>query len=136
MKLPNSEFSTPHHHTHFVFSEQTPILNGTLPEGKFTNESKIVLGPCEESVDDARSSMAAFDLKILRRLAKFTLPILLAIFLIPFVFSQTGIDKINEYNRQQANNYLENLSFIVAFVGGMISVLLPCTLAILPAFFA
>jgi len=53
-----------------------------------------------------------------------------------FVFSQTGLDKIKEYNIERSNFYLANLSFIVAFVGGMISVLLPCTLAILPAFFA
>ena len=50
--------------------------------------------------------------------------------------AQTGLDKINEYNQQQAVNYLQNLSFFVAFIGGVISVLLPCTLAILPAFFA
>lgn len=56
--------------------------------------------------------------------------------LIPLSFAQTGLEKINEYNRQQAVFYLQNLSFFVAFIGGIISVLLPCTLAILPAFFA
>src|SRR3989338_5522639 len=64
--------------------------------------------------------------------------ILLAVFLflIPIVFSQSPLDRIYEYNQEQAVYYLQNLSFFVAFVGGMISVLLPCTLAILPAFFA
>ncbi|MBI2658293.1 cytochrome c biogenesis protein CcdA [Candidatus Woesearchaeota archaeon] len=56
--------------------------------------------------------------------------------LIPLSFAQTGLEKISEYNQQQAVFYLQNLSFFVAFIGGMISVLLPCTLAILPAFFA
>lgn len=56
--------------------------------------------------------------------------------LIPLAFSQTGLQKIEDYNQQQAVFYLQNLSFFVAFVGGIISVLLPCTLAILPAFFA
>ena len=55
---------------------------------------------------------------------------------VPLAFSQEGLQKIEEYNRQQATFYVQNLSFFVAFVGGMISVLLPCTLAILPAFFA
>ena len=56
--------------------------------------------------------------------------------LVPLSFSQAGLEKIQHYNQQQAVFYLQNLSFFVAFVGGMISVMLPCTLAILPAFFA
>ncbi len=101
-----------------------------------TDKSKFPLQfPFDENVTgkNARPFMAAFDFKILRR---FGFLILIAFLVIPFVFSQVGLDKIREYNNQQANNYLENLSFIIAFVGGMISVLLPCTLAILPAFFA
>src|SRR3990167_6287529 len=50
--------------------------------------------------------------------------------------AQTGLQKLADYSQQQAVFYLQNLSFFVAFIGGMISVLLPCTLAILPAFFA
>ena len=50
--------------------------------------------------------------------------------------AQTGLQKLADYSQQQAIFYLQNLSFFVAFIGGMISVLLPCTLAILPAFFA
>lgn len=56
--------------------------------------------------------------------------------LVSIVLAQEGLQKIEDYNRQQAVYYLQNLSFFVAFVGGIISVLLPCTLAILPAFFA
>lgn len=64
--------------------------------------------------------------------------ILLALILlvVPIAFSQTGLEKIGRYNQERAVFYLQNLSFFVAFIGGMISVLLPCTLAILPAFFA
>jgi len=58
------------------------------------------------------------------------------LFSMPVSFAQTGLQKITEYSQQQAVFYLQNLSFFVAFIGGMISVLLPCTLAILPAFFA
>src|SRR3989338_8528079 len=58
------------------------------------------------------------------------------LFSIPASFAQTGLQKLADYSQQQAIFYLQNLSFFVAFVGGMISVLLPCTLAILPAFFA
>ena len=67
---------------------------------------------------------------------KTTMLLFSMLILIPLVFAQTGLQKINVYNQQQAVFYLQNLSFFVAFVGGMISVLLPCTLAILPAFFA
>ncbi|MEK6983101.1 MAG: cytochrome c biogenesis CcdA family protein [Nanoarchaeota archaeon] len=58
------------------------------------------------------------------------------ILLIPLALAQNGLQKLADYNQQQAVFYLQNLSFFVAFIGGMISVLLPCTLAILPAFFA
>lgn len=47
-----------------------------------------------------------------------------------------GLHKIIEYNKQQANFYLKNLSFVVAFLAGILSVLTPCSLAIMPAFFA
>lgn len=63
------------------------------------------------------------------------LPLILALAL-PLAFAQSGLEKINDYNQKQAVFYLQNLSFFVAFIGGILSVLLPCTLAILPAFFA
>ena len=61
---------------------------------------------------------------------------MLFLLVIPISFSQTGLDKIREYNQQQAIFLLQNLSFFVAFLCGLISGLLPCTLSILPAFFA
>jgi cytochrome c-type biogenesis protein len=47
-----------------------------------------------------------------------------------------GLRKILDYNNEQANYYLKNISFIVAFLAGILSILNPCTLAIMPAFFA
>ena len=68
---------------------------------------------------------------------KTSITLLLAFaFFLQTVFAQIGLQKILQYNNQQAIFNLQNISFFVAFVGGMISVLLPCTLAILPAFFA
>lgn len=64
------------------------------------------------------------------------IPLAMSLALPAIAIAQTGLQKINEYNRQQAIFYLQNLSFFAAFAGGIISVLLPCTLAILPAFFA
>src|SRR3989338_6849608 len=62
--------------------------------------------------------------------------IVVLVLLSNLAISQTGLQKIKDYNQQQSVFYLQNLSFFVAFIGGIISVLLPCTLAILPAFFA
>ena len=62
--------------------------------------------------------------------------VLIFLLLLNFVVAQTGLETIVQYGNQQAIFYLQNLSFFVAFLGGVISVLLPCTLAILPAFFA
>tara|TARA_B100001971_G_scaffold80289_1_gene74067 strand:+ start:15649 stop:16653 length:1005 start_codon:yes stop_codon:yes gene_type:complete len=47
-----------------------------------------------------------------------------------------NLQKIAEYNNQQAQFYLKNLSFLIAFLAGIIGILTPCSLAILPAFFA
>ncbi len=47
-----------------------------------------------------------------------------------------NLQKVADYNNEQANFYLKNLSFIVAFLAGIIGILTPCSLAILPAFFA
>ncbi|MBI4439962.1 cytochrome c biogenesis protein CcdA [Candidatus Woesearchaeota archaeon] len=64
----------------------------------------------------------------------------LFLFLLPFVAGElslpTGLQKINEYNQGQAAFFSENLTFLIAFVGGILSFLLPCTIAILPAYFA
>ena len=64
----------------------------------------------------------------------------------PFILAHGGdeidenlpenIQKLTEYNHEQADFYLRNLSFIVAFLAGILGILTPCSLAILPAFFA
>lgn len=55
----------------------------------------------------------------------------------------TGIDKqlnvlqkIQDYNRFAAESTLRNVSFLIAFLGGILSFLAPCTVALLPAFLA
>ncbi len=47
-----------------------------------------------------------------------------------------GLQKIIDYNQNQAVFFSDHLTFFVAFLGGMLSFFLPCTLAILPAYFA
>lgn len=47
-----------------------------------------------------------------------------------------AIQKINEYNQQQANLFFEKISIFVAFLAGMLSFLAPCTLAIVPVYFS
>ena len=47
-----------------------------------------------------------------------------------------GLQKILEYNQEQAGYYLEAISFFVAFLGGLLALLSPCTLAILPMYFS
>ncbi len=47
-----------------------------------------------------------------------------------------NIQKSIEYKHEQADFYLRNLSFIIAFLAGILGILTPCSLAILPAFFA
>ncbi|MDP3728035.1 MAG: cytochrome c biogenesis CcdA family protein [bacterium] len=47
-----------------------------------------------------------------------------------------SIQKIIDYNNQQAAYYLENITYIVAFLAGLLAVLSPCTLAIVPMYFS
>lgn len=47
-----------------------------------------------------------------------------------------GLQRVAQYNEELALFYLQNLSFIVAFLAGILSLLSPCILPILPAFFA
>jgi cytochrome c-type biogenesis protein len=75
---------------------------------------------------------------------KIFLFLLLAVILLSFnVFSHLeddnlpeGLHKVIDYNNQKAIFYFKNLSFVVAFLAGILSILLPCSLAIMPAFFA
>lgn len=48
----------------------------------------------------------------------------------------SNIQKMIDYESDQAKFYLKNLSFIIAFLAGILGILTPCSLAILPAFFA
>lgn len=47
-----------------------------------------------------------------------------------------NVQKVDEYNKQQAEFYLRNLSFLVAFLVGVVSILSPCSFALIPPFFA
>ncbi len=47
-----------------------------------------------------------------------------------------AIQRIIEANQQEANYALENISFLIAFLAGVLSIFSPCTVALLPAFFS
>jgi len=47
-----------------------------------------------------------------------------------------GISKIKEHNAQQAEFFKANLSVFIAFLAGILSLLSPCILPLVPAFFA
>lgn len=47
-----------------------------------------------------------------------------------------NIQKLIDYENDQAKFYFKNLTFIVAFLAGIIGLFTPCSIAILPAFFA
>lgn len=46
------------------------------------------------------------------------------------------IQKIRDYNSSLAESTLRNVTFLVAFLGGILSFLAPCTVALFPAFLA
>ncbi|MBI5389658.1 sulfite exporter TauE/SafE family protein [Candidatus Woesearchaeota archaeon] len=47
-----------------------------------------------------------------------------------------GLQKIQEYNNQLARTMLENVSLFIAFLAGITSLVSPCILPLLPAYFA
>lgn len=47
-----------------------------------------------------------------------------------------GLLKIQEYNANLAQEFLQNISFVIAFLAGMTSIFSPCILPLLPAYFA
>ncbi len=47
-----------------------------------------------------------------------------------------AIARIIEANQRDAHNALENISFLIAFLAGVLSIFSPCTMALLPAFFS
>ena len=71
---------------------------------------------------------------------------LLGLFLIgfllalPLAFAQTdlplGLQKLKEENQRFATDFLESVSFLIAFLAGVTTILSPCLLPVLPAFFA
>ena len=52
------------------------------------------------------------------------------------ITSLQNLQKITEFNKEQAEFYFKNITFLVAFLAGVLSVMSPCTIAILPAFFS
>src|SRR3989338_1493376 len=47
-----------------------------------------------------------------------------------------GLLKIQEYNTGLAQKFMQNVSFIIAFLAGITTILSPCILPLLPAYFA
>lgn len=47
-----------------------------------------------------------------------------------------GLLKIQEYNAGLAQKFMQNISFIIAFLAGITTMLSPCILPLLPAYFA
>ena len=73
-----------------------------------------------------------------KKIFLFLLVLLLVLFLVPFVFSQLpdNIIKIKDYNKSYAQDFLIKISIPIAFIAGILSLLSPCILPILPAFFS
>lgn len=82
-------------------------------------------------------------------LIKLVVPLLLILFLNSFVVAQQAeaqdggiekqlrtLQKVQDYNEQIADSTLRNVSFLIAFLGGVLSFLAPCTVALFPAFLA
>ncbi len=60
-------------------------------------------------------------------------------FLTPIAFAAElplGLQKIKEYNRQSTKDFAVKVSFLIAFVAGMLGILSPCILPFLPAYFS
>ncbi len=64
------------------------------------------------------------------------------LFLVPAVIAQStdnlpiGLQKIAEYNNSYLSDFGVKISFFIAFVAGMLGILSPCILPILPAYFS
>ncbi len=80
---------------------------------------------------------------------RFILPLLALLLLLPaFASGASGdgdagiekqldvLQKIRDYNRTVAESTLRNVTFLIAFLGGVLSFLAPCTVALFPAFLA
>ena len=47
-----------------------------------------------------------------------------------------NLQKLQEYEQQQAEQYLQSISFLIAFLAGALSLLSPCIVPLIPTFFA
>ena len=61
-----------------------------------------------------------------------------SIVVVPVVFAQLppALQKIKEYNQQVSLDFSVKVSFVIAFVAGMLGILSPCILPFLPAYFS
>jgi len=70
----------------------------------------------------------------------FLLVILLFSTFLPKVFATShlpqGLLVAQEYEQQSAKEFLSNVSLLIAFVAGIITIISPCILPLIPAFFS
>ncbi|PIN78951.1 hypothetical protein COV16_05285 [Candidatus Woesearchaeota archaeon CG10_big_fil_rev_8_21_14_0_10_34_8] len=68
----------------------------------------------------------------------FLLIFLLLSLIIPFVNAQIpdNLLVIQQYNTEQAKSFLIDVSFLIAFLAGILTLLSPCILPLIPAFFS
>jgi len=64
--------------------------------------------------------------------------VVLSIIVVPMVFAQLppALQKIKEYNQQVSLDFSVKVSFVIAFVAGVLGILSPCILPFLPAYFS
>ncbi len=71
---------------------------------------------------------------------RFLLALLLLLLAMPLVISQLelpeNIIKIKDYNKELSQDFLTKISIPIVFIAGILSLLSPCILPILPAFFS
>ncbi len=64
--------------------------------------------------------------------------VIFSFILVPIVFAQLppALQKIKDYNQQFSLDFSVKVSFLIAFVAGMLGILSPCILPFLPAYFS
>ncbi len=70
---------------------------------------------------------------------KLLMAVIVAVFLSSFAYAAElppGLLKVQEHNAALAQKFLQNLSFVIAFLAGITSIFSPCILPLLPAYFA
>ena len=76
---------------------------------------------------------------ISKRFSVFSIALIVFLLVLPIVFSQElpkSLQSAIESNKKDAESYVRNISFLIAFLAGFISLLSPCTATTLPAFLA